>query len=57
MLERIEEGKKNIRPTLSPQQLAEANNRAAGWLKNSKKHSGSAGGSQLRTVGQELRAV
>jgi DNA-binding NarL/FixJ family response regulator len=57
MLEQIEDGKKNISPTLSPQQLTEANNRAAAWLKNSRKHSGFVGGSQLRTVGQELHAV
>ncbi len=34
MLEQIEEGKNNIRQTMSPQQLAEAEARAAAWLKN-----------------------
>jgi DNA-binding NarL/FixJ family response regulator len=57
MLEQIEEGKNNIRQTMSPQQLAEAENRAAAWLRNTKKQSGFAGGGQLRTVGQKLRAV
>jgi predicted transcriptional regulator len=35
--ERIEEGKKIARLALSPEQLAEAENRAASWLKNTKK--------------------
>ncbi len=57
MLEQIEEGKNNISRRMSPQQLAEAENRAAEWLRNTKKHSGFAGGGQLRTVGQKLRAA
>lgn len=57
MLEQIEEGKKSIRRTMSPQQLTEAENRAAAWLRNTRKQSGFAGGGQLRTVGQKLRAV
>ena len=57
MLEQIEEGKKNISQTMSPQQLAEAENRAAAWLRNTKKHSGFADGGRLRTVGQKLRAA
>ena len=32
MLEQIEAGKKNIRPEMSPQQLAEAESRAAAWF-------------------------
>ncbi len=35
----IEEGKSNIRRTMSPQQIEEAEARVAEWLKNSKKHS------------------
>ncbi len=57
MLEQIEEGKKSISQTMSPQQLADAKARAAVWLKNSKKQPGFAGGGQLRTVGQKLRAA
>ncbi len=57
MLEQIEEGKKSISQTMSPQQLADAKARAAAWLKNSKKQPGFAGGGQLRTVGQKLRAA
>jgi hypothetical protein len=43
MLDQIEQGKKNIHQTMSPQQLAEAEARAAAWLRNTKKHSGFAG--------------
>jgi len=57
MLEQIEEGKNNISRRMSPQQLAEAEDRAAAWLRNTKKQSGFAGGGQLRTVGQKLRAA
>ncbi len=57
MLEQIEEGKNNISRTMSPQQLAEAENRAAAWLKNTKKQPGFAGGGQFRAVGQKLRAA
>jgi hypothetical protein len=42
---------------MSPQQLAEAENRAAAWLRNTKKHSGFAGGGRLQTVGKKLRAA
>jgi DNA-binding NarL/FixJ family response regulator len=49
MLEEIEEGKKNIRQTMSPQQLAGAEGKAAAWLKNTKKSSGFAGGSEVQT--------
>jgi len=44
LVEQIEEGKKNIRQTMSPQQLAEAESRAAAWMRTTKKHPGSAGG-------------
>jgi len=37
----IEEGKSNIRHTMSPQQIEEAEARVAEWLKNSKKQSAS----------------
>jgi DNA-binding NarL/FixJ family response regulator len=57
MLGQVEEGKNNISRTMSPQQLAEAENRAAAWLRNTKKHSGFAGGGRLRTVGKKLRAA
>jgi DNA-binding NarL/FixJ family response regulator len=40
LLDRIEEGKKNLRQTLSPQQVAEAERRAAEWLAGSKKKPG-----------------
>src|SRR5271169_579611 len=43
MLGQIEAGKTNIRETMSPQQVVEAERRAAGWLRNSKKQSGFAG--------------
>jgi DNA-binding NarL/FixJ family response regulator len=49
MLEQIEEGKKTIRLTMSPQQLAEAEGRAATWLRTTKKHSGYANGSDAQT--------
>jgi hypothetical protein len=52
MLEQIEEGKKSISQTMSPQQLAEAEIRATARLKNSKKQLGFAGGGQVRTIGQ-----
>jgi DNA-binding NarL/FixJ family response regulator len=57
MLGQVEEGKNNISRTMSPQQLAEAENRAAAWLRNTKKHSGFADGGRLRTVGKKLRAA
>jgi len=39
MLEQIEAGKRNIRETMSPQQVADAEDRAAAWLKDTKKRS------------------
>jgi len=57
MLEQIEEGKKNIRQTMSPQQLAGAEDRAAAWLKTTKKHSSFAGEDDVQTDGQrKMRA-
>jgi DNA-binding NarL/FixJ family response regulator len=40
MLEQIEAGKKNVRLSMSPQQQAEAEARAAAWLRNTKKRAG-----------------
>ncbi len=34
MLEQIETGKENIRPAMSPEQVAEAENRAAAWIRH-----------------------
>jgi len=57
MLEQIEEGKKTIGRTMSPQQLAEAERRAAAWLRNARKHSGFADGGEVQTGGQpKMRA-
>ncbi len=53
MLGQIEEGKNHIRLTMSPQQLAEAEGRAAAWLKNSRKQSGFADGGEAQTGGQK----
>ncbi|MGD0792477.1 MAG: response regulator transcription factor [Terriglobales bacterium] len=55
ILEQIEEGKKNIRLTMSPQQLAEAEGRAAAWLRNTRKQSGFAVGDEAQTGGQEKK--
>jgi DNA-binding NarL/FixJ family response regulator len=49
MVEQIEEGKKNIRLIMSPQELEEAENRTAAWLRNAKKNSGFALGGEERT--------
>ncbi|HEY6345117.1 MAG TPA: LuxR C-terminal-related transcriptional regulator, partial [Bryobacteraceae bacterium] len=51
MLGQIEAGKKNIRETMSPQHLAEAEGRAAAWLRNSKKQSRFAGGDEVQIGG------
>ncbi|MGB6387190.1 MAG: response regulator transcription factor [Terriglobales bacterium] len=57
MLEQIEEGKKNIRLTMSSQQLAEAEARAAAWLRNTKKHAGFADSGEAPAGGQhKMRA-
>jgi DNA-binding NarL/FixJ family response regulator len=49
MLEQIEEGKEKTRQTLSSKQLAGAENRAAEWLRTSKKSSGFASGGEVET--------
>ncbi len=51
MLEQIAEGKKTISRTMSPQQLAEAEGRAAARL-NNRKQSRFAGGGEVQTGGQ-----
>lgn len=55
MLEQIEEGKKRVREMMSPQQLAEAESRAAAWLKNTKKRSGFAGGDKVQSDEQRTK--
>ncbi len=55
MLEQIGEGKKNISRTMSPQQLADAEGRAAAWLKDTKKDSGFAGGDRPQILSDEQR--
>jgi two-component system nitrate/nitrite response regulator NarL len=58
LLGQIEEGKKHIRLTMSSQQLAEAEGRAAAWLKNSRKQSGFAGsGGEAQTGRQQKTRV
>jgi DNA-binding NarL/FixJ family response regulator len=58
MLEQIEAGKKNIRLTMSPQQLAEAEARAAAWLRSTKKHAGFADTVEAQGPGQQkMRAI
>jgi hypothetical protein len=57
MLEQIETGKKNISQTMSPQQLAEAEDRAAESFRNTKKQSGFAGGGEVQTGGQPKRSA
>ena len=57
MLEQIEVGKKNIRLTMSPQQLAEAEAKAAAWLRDTKKYSGFATSTEIQTERQrKMRA-
>jgi len=43
LVEQIAEGKKNVRKDMSPQQLSEAESRAADWVKSTKKNSAFAG--------------
>ena len=49
MLGQIEAGKRNIRQTMFPQQLAEAESRAAAWLRNTKNRSGFADGGEAKS--------
>jgi len=48
LLGQIEAGKKNMRRTMFPQQVAEAEGRAVAWLSNAKKRSGFADGSAAK---------
>jgi DNA-binding NarL/FixJ family response regulator len=48
LLGQIETGKKNMRRTMFPQQVAEAEGRAAAWLINAKKRSGFADGTEVK---------
>jgi DNA-binding NarL/FixJ family response regulator len=58
MLERVQEGKKNAQLSLTPAQLAEAETKAAAWLKNTKEQHASLaldtpqGGRRMRAVAQ-----
>ena len=54
LLDRIEKGKKDIALAMSTEQLAEAENRAAEWLKNTKKRSAFAGPEHVH---QKIRAA
>jgi len=49
MLEQIAAGKKNIRLRMSPPQLAEAEGRAAAWLRTTKERPDFAGGGEAQT--------
>jgi DNA-binding NarL/FixJ family response regulator len=53
MLEQIQSGKKNVRLTLSPQQQAEAEARAAAWLRSTKKQAGFADSVEIAAAIQE----
>ncbi len=57
IVEQIEAGKKSIRLTMSPQQLEEAEGRAAAWLRNTKKQSGFADGDEVQTGGEEKKKM
>ena len=55
MLEQIAAGKKNISRTMSPQQLAEAETRAAARLRNTRKQSAFVGADEIQTGGRERK--
>ncbi|MFZ0798855.1 MAG: response regulator transcription factor [Terriglobales bacterium] len=55
MFEQIQEGRKNLIRTMSPEQVAEAESRAAAWLKNAREQSGSAGNGEVQTSGQKKK--
>jgi DNA-binding NarL/FixJ family response regulator len=58
LLGQIEAGKRNIRRSMFPQQLAEAEGRAAAWLSNTKKRAGFAdGGVAKASEGPPKRAA
>jgi len=54
MLEQIEAGKNNVRLSMSPQQQAEAEARAAAWLRNTKKRAGFAESVEAPTTLQQM---
>ena len=54
LLDRIEKGKKDIARAMSTEQLAEAESRAAEWLKSTKKRSAFAGPEHVH---QKIRAA
>ena len=56
LAEQIDVGKEHLRSTMSAQQLAEAESRAAAWLKNTKKHSGFADGEEQTDDQRKMRA-
>jgi DNA-binding NarL/FixJ family response regulator len=56
MLEQIEAGKKSTAQTMSPQQVAEAESKAAEWLRNTKKQVGFAGSGELQPSDQRKHA-
>ena len=53
MLAQIEEGKKNLIPTMSPEEVAEAERRAATWLKNAGERSAVSRGDEAETSGRK----
>jgi DNA-binding NarL/FixJ family response regulator len=53
MFAQIEEGKKNIIQTMSPEEVAEAESRAAAWLRNAGERSASTQGVEVASSGRE----
>ena len=54
LLDRIEKGEKDIARAMSPEQLAEAESRAAEWLKSTERRSAFAGAQPVR---EKVRAA
>jgi DNA-binding NarL/FixJ family response regulator len=52
LLQQIEEGKRQINRTMSPQQLAEAEDRAAAWSSKTSKHFGLTGNNEVQSNDQ-----
>jgi len=57
MLEQIEQGKKNIIQKMSPEQVAEAEGRAAAWLRNAAEKSATGNHSEIHTSGQRRKKM
>ena len=55
MLEQIQQGKNNVRQSMTPQQATEAETRAAAWLKNTKKDSGFAPSDETQTEDRQKK--